>query len=106
MDCIEPVEIKFKKTFELLEQKDPDNFLKLQCEIPSFNSSVGAPLSQRGLVEDGGALAWWTFLVKEVDHFSETMKINPKHKGQSVCTEFKGVSSNIKSKPIQSKGSK
>ena len=75
MDCVEPVEIKFKKTFELLEEDVPSHFLKLRSTVP-FNSSVGAPLSQRALVEDGGALAWWTILVKEVDHFSEMMKIN------------------------------
>jgi hypothetical protein len=80
MNCIEPVEIKFKLRFELLEEEDPGNFLELQS-ISSFNSSVGAPLSQRILVEDGGALSWWTFLAAEVDNFSETMKINPKHKG-------------------------
>jgi hypothetical protein len=98
MDCVEPVEIKFKKTFELLEEDDPSHFLKLRSTV-SFNSSVGAPLSQRALVEDGGALAWWTILVKEVDHFSEMMKINPKHKGPCV-QKSQQCFTNVKSKHL------
>ena len=80
MKCIEPVEYKFNKRFVQLEEEDAGNFLKLQL-ITSFNSSVGAPLTQRSLVENGGALAWWISLVKEVKNFSESTKINPKHKG-------------------------
>jgi hypothetical protein len=80
MDCIEPVEAAFVNRFAQIEEQDPSNFLKLQ-QVTSFNSSVGAPLSQRLLVESGGALAWWMSLVKEVADFTETMKINRKHKG-------------------------
>jgi hypothetical protein len=83
MDCIEPVEAAFVNRFAQLEEQDPSNFLKLQ-EIAPFNSSVGAPLSQRSLVESGGALVWWMSLVKEVDDFTETMKINRKHKGRQA----------------------
>jgi hypothetical protein len=83
MDCIEPVEAAFVNRFTRLEEQDPSNFLKLQ-EIVPFNSSVGAPLSQRLLVESGGALAWWMSLVKEVKDFTETMKINRKHKGRQA----------------------
>jgi hypothetical protein len=81
MDCIEPVEAAFLNRFAQIEEQDPSNFLKLQ-QITPFNSSVGAPLSQRPLVESGGALAWWMALVKEVADFTETMKLNRKHKGR------------------------
>jgi hypothetical protein len=81
MDCIEPVEAAFLNRFAKIEEQDPSNFRKLQ-QIAPFNSSVGAPLSQRRLVESGGALAWWMSLVEEVVDFTETMKLNRKHKGR------------------------
>jgi hypothetical protein len=66
MDCIEPVANKFQRRFAQLEEEDPANFHKLQL-LASFNSSVGAPLTQRALVENDGALSWWPSLVKEVE---------------------------------------
>jgi len=80
-ECIEPLEAEFVNAFERLEQHNVEDFAKLQAILP-FNSSVGAPLSQRLLVESGGPLSWWTTLVEEIGpSFTASMKINNKHKG-------------------------
>jgi len=80
-ECIEPLEAQFVDIFEELEQNYMEEFASLQAILP-FNSSTGAPLSQRLLVENGGPLCWWTSLVEEIGpSFTASMKINKNHKG-------------------------
>jgi hypothetical protein len=80
-ECIEPVEAAFHEEYERLERSFAVDFCKLQ-EVVTFNSSVGAPLSQHLLVGDGGPLSWWMTLVFEIGlGFTASMRINKQHKG-------------------------
>jgi hypothetical protein len=80
-ECIDPVEAAFYDEYGRLERSFADDFLKLQA-IATFNSSIGAPLTQYLLVGDEGPLSWWMTLVKEVGpEFTASMCINKQHKG-------------------------
>jgi hypothetical protein len=80
-ECIDPVEAAFHDEYGRLEKDFPADFQKLQA-IATFNSSVGAPLSQHLLVKEGAPLSWWMTLVNEVGPgFTASMCINKQHKG-------------------------